>query len=63
MKGSKMSDYTVNNDSSIKIPKFIDIALPSGNIVKIKNGTDWKTMNKIGEEIIDFSLVLRKQSI
>ncbi len=57
-----MSDYIVNNDNGIKIPRFIDIELPSGNIVKVKNGTDWKTMNQIGGEIIDFSLELRKQS-
>ena len=58
-----MSDYIMQDDNTgIKIPKFVDIELPSGNIVKVKNGTDWKTLNDIGGEIIDFSLVLRKQS-
>ena len=43
-----MSDYILADDNTgIKIPKFIDIELPSGNTVKVKNGTDWKTLNKM----------------
>jgi hypothetical protein len=53
-----MSDYVVTAGPGIKIPKYVSIELPSGNIVKVKNGTDANTLNKIGGELIDLSFTL-----
>ena len=58
-----MSVCQVNSENTdMCLPEFVDIKLPSGNVVTVKNGTDWLTLNKIGEELILFSLALEKMS-
>jgi hypothetical protein len=54
-----MSNLTIKDNNGIQVPLFLDIQLPSGNIVKVKNGLTAFELNSIAGELIDLSLEMK----